>query len=425
MSSRLPLLPSGPGGVCKSTFRGPWQQGICCTRARASRRIIFRVAYLKSGATIRPEVSTTSQGTRASLFHPNLGNEIVEGRIFPDRALFRFVSHSVVRDIPTDRLEAEWDAEGDRVCFRDSEDPELTIFTDLSILEGPIVPVLQELKAEIEASKGRREFSRRMRLTLYFFLICGLIAWGISWATGFMVRSIVAKVPMEWEQAIGEGTIEALRAEVALNQHSNEVAQLTRLADPLLRVLPEPRAEISFFIVDDPEPNAFALPGGFVVVNSGLLELADRPEEIQGVLAHELAHVTEKHMLRKIVAASGPLLIFGFFLHSNDGLMNILMGGSGLMVFQGFSKEFETEADEVGWKYLVAANIDPRGMAEMFRKFKELEAAEKAGMQLPQAFNSHPQLDKRISRLEKKWRKLKRPEGLFLVQTNAVPKIAE
>ncbi|HLP77601.1 MAG TPA: M48 family metalloprotease, partial [Candidatus Paceibacterota bacterium] len=109
-------------------------------------------------------------------------------------------------------------------------------------------------------------------------------------------------------------------------------------------------------------------------------------------------------------------------LHSNSGLMNVLAGGSGLVIFQGFSKEFETEADEVGWKYLVSANIDPRGMESMFRKFQTWDGA-RLNMELPQAFSSHPLLQKRISRLDGKWKKLKRKDG-FLVQTNEVPKLA-
>ena len=72
-------------------------------------------------------------------------------------------------------------------------------------------------------------------------------------------------------------------------------------------------------------------------------------------------------------------MIFGIFLHSRSGLLNLLGEGSELMLTRGFSQEYETEADEVGWNYLVKANIDPRGMIGMFRKFKAEEAKEKAG----------------------------------------------
>src|SRR5439155_11851858 len=134
-----------------------------------------------------------------------------------------------------------------------------------------------------------------------------------------------------------------------------------------------PGNEFNFYLMNDKLPNAFALPGGHIVVTSGLLELADNTELV-GVIAHESAHVTRKHHARKIISAAGPFLMFGIFLHSGSGLGNLLSEGSGLMVRQGFSQEYESEADRVGWQYLVAAKIDPRGMISMFRKFKAEEA---------------------------------------------------
>ncbi len=367
-------------------------------------------------------MNETSTGFRASLFHPNFGNEVVEGRIFIDRSKLRFTSENVVLDIPIERLEADWEESNGRISFKDSEDSQLSVFTlDQAVLKIAFVPQLDGLHQRADAIQSRREFSHRLRITLYFLVGCAVFAWGFSWLTGVMVRSIATRVPPEWERKFGEEAIKRIKVEDSLTLYSNQVKQLAELAAPLLQVLPKGGAEVKFYIVDNPMPNAFALPGGSVVVNSGLLELADRPEEIQGVLAHELAHVTQKHLIRKLVAASGPILIFGVFLHSNSGLMNVLAGGSALMVFQGFSKEFETEADEVGWKYLVSANIDPRGMISMFHKFETVDKLKSINIELPQAFSSHPLLQKRIARLESKWKKLQPKDG-FLVQTNQVPK---
>src|ERR1019366_1791783 len=94
-----------------------------------------------------------------------------------------------------------------------------------------------------------------------------------------------------------------------LLEDSNEVAQLTDLAAPLVQALPAGQRDLKFYISDDPEPNAFALPGGHVVVNTGLLQMADQPEELLGVLAHELAHQTKRHAMRRNIAAAGPLVI--------------------------------------------------------------------------------------------------------------------
>jgi predicted Zn-dependent protease len=136
------------------------------------------------------------------------------------------------------------------------------------------------------------------------------------------------------------------------------------------------------------------------------LQMTETPEELLGVLAHEIAHETQRHVIRHRIAAAGPLVIFGVFMHSRNGAGNLLAIGSGLMVYQGFSKEYETEADDVGWKYLVAANIDPRGMISTFRKLKAEEDGMGFSHVMPEAFASHPALAKRIARLEGKWKKL-------------------
>lgn len=148
-----------------------------------------------------------------------------------------------------------------------------------------------------------------------------------------------------------------------------------------------------------------------MIVYTGLLELVDRPEQLLGVIAHEAAHVTQKHGFRKALSAAGPFLIFGVFLGGGDGLLNMLSENSGLLIQQSFSQEYETEADAVGWQTLVNANIDPRGMTDLFLKLKGYELSRKFAAVRPQAFESHPALDKRIARLEAKWRKLPRKAG--------------
>jgi beta-barrel assembly-enhancing protease len=368
-------------------------------------------------------LNATGRGFKACLFHPSLGNEVVAGRLLADRFGLRFQSDACDEEIPASRILVEWNEGDEKIYFKDSDRPELSIYTlDQSILKHPAFPQLEEIRAEIGGARGRAELSRRLRITLYFLAGCVLVAGLFSWATSAMVRSLAAKVPAEWEQRFGEARIKRMRGGRSLENYSNQVAQLTALAGPLLQVVPHGSTEVKFYIVEDPTPNAFALPGGYVVVNTGLLELTERPEELLGVLAHELAHVTQRHLVRKLISASGPILIFGFFLHSRDSLLNGLSQGSGLMAYQSFSKEFETEADDVGWQYLVAANIDPRGMVSMFRKLKAYEDKQKLHLATPRAFQSHPALEKRIVRLESKWKRLSRKDG-FIEVTNQIPAV--
>jgi predicted Zn-dependent protease len=350
-------------------------------------------------------VNRTTHGFEASLFDPDLGSEPVGGRILISSLELLFQSEAASLNIPLATLEVEFEDAGKGIFFSDARRPDVKVFTlDQSILRHPAV----RSRPQVTAVVGRRELGRALRLTACFAVGCLLIVCLGSLAVSAMTSAIVARIPMEWEQKIGAREIDKLRQYGQLLDDSNAVAQLASLAAPLIQVLPANRRDLKFYIANDPEPNACALPGGYVVVNAGLFQLLDQSEEILGVLAHELAHQTRRHAMRHNVAAAGPLVIFGIFLHSNSRPGNVLALGSGLMVYQGFSQDYEMEADDTGWNYLVAANIDPRGMIRAFQKFEAFEQKPGKHAFAPQALQSHPATAKRLARLENKWNKLPR-----------------
>ncbi len=349
----------------------------------------------------------------ASLFHPDFGAEPVGGRISVNQLRVLFHSDQINVEIPIDSLDVEFEEGGNGFFFSNTQTPEIKIFTrDQSILQIPAIKSLPE----VSAVTGRREFVRALRVTVYFLAACAVITWVGSLGTGAMVRAISARVSMDWERKTGVEEIEKLQKAGDILDDSNSVAQLTALAAPLVKILPAERRDVKFYISNDPDPNAFALPGNSVVVNKGLLQLMDKPEEVLGVLGHELAHQVKRHAIRQRIAAAGPLVLFGVFLHSDNGPGNLLAIGSGLMVYQGFSQDYETEADDAGWDYLVAANIDPRGMIEAFKKLEKSEGKPGAKSFAPQALQSHPATQKRIERLQEKWNKLSRKSGFLEVQ---------
>jgi len=355
----------------------------------------------------------TAHGFEAELFHPGLGNEVVHGRVFLESRAVVFRSDATSIEIPVQQLLVELGEDEGRVYFRDCKSPGLRIFTrDAAILDARGFAESITIRNHLERSATRREVSRRLRIMAYAVAGCVLLGWLGVFATHLMVLSLVAKVSPEWEQKFGDEEIAELKNEGVLLNDSNRVARLARLVAPLLRVVPNGN-EFKFHIMESEVPNAFALPGGHVVVNTGLLAIADN-DELVGVIAHEAAHITQKHHARKIIASAGPVIIFGTFFHSRNGLVNLVGQGSELMLTQGFSQEYETEADETGWNYLVQANLDPRGMIGIFKKFKAGDA--KDTDKLPQAFQSHPALDKRIARLETKWKKLHHQSGFLELQ---------
>jgi len=337
------------------------------------------------------------------------------GRLSVDRRRVFFQAEGLEYEIPLEQLVVKLGRGSDsRIYFWNRRLSRVTIFTeDDSVLE--CAPLLQSapVRSQLEAILTRRELGRRLRITFYCLAACALIAGIVSFALGVMVRTLAADVPPQWEKTFGDEQLADLRTNLAFVDDSNQVAQLTALAAPLIQAVPAGEVKFQFHVVEAEYPNAFALPGGHVIITTALLQLVDRPEGLLGVMAHEMAHITRHHHARKIISAAGPLVIFGVFFHSRDQTLDVLSSGSGLLVTRGFSQEYELEADEFGWKYLVSANIDPRGMIDLFKKFKAYDARSKAEDILPQAFSSHPALDKRIDRLERRWEKLPHKSGFL------------
>lgn len=151
------------------------------------------------------------------------------------------------------------------------------------------------------------------------------------------------------------------------------------------------------------------------------MKLADRPEELLGVIAHETAHLTQRHALQHEISGKGPIYMVQILTGGRSRVLEALAYPSELLAYESFSQEYEREADSMGWSYLVAANINPHGMIDMFHKMETQEMIE-AGSSENSAFDSHPALEKRIAWLESKWEKLPNKTG-FIELTNAVPRI--
>ena len=154
-------------------------------------------------------------------------------------------------------------------------------------------------------------------------------------------------------------------------------------------------------VVDTDDINAFALPGGFFYVDSGLILAADNEAELAGVMAHEIAHVAACHAAREntrgqlLNLASIPLIFVGggvgFAAQS-------LMGFAVPMGFLKFSRNFESEADFLGVEYLYKSGYDPQALTSFFEKVKALEK-QKPGS-LAKAFDTHPQTPDRIQKTQ-------------------------
>src|SRR5262245_9304450 len=129
--------------------------------------------------------------------------------------------------------------------------------------------------------------------------------------------------------------------------------------------------EWHFYVVDAPEVNAFAVPGGYIYVNRGLIERAQKMDQLAGVLGHEIGHVVKRHSIKQMEQMQGAQIgvTLGCVLLSacNSDLAQAGINIAGGAIFAKFSRSDEAEADEVGVQNVVRAGINPNGIPEMFQ----------------------------------------------------------
>jgi predicted Zn-dependent protease len=172
-------------------------------------------------------------------------------------------------------------------------------------------------------------------------------------------------------------------------------------------------------VIDSDDINAFALPGGFFYVNSGLILAADEEAELAGVMAHEIAHVAARHATRQMTRgnmvniASIPLIFVG----GGIGYAVRSAAGIGLpLTFLTFSRGFEAEADYLGLQYMYKAGYDPQAFISFFEKIQAKE--KKKPGSLSKAFATHPQTPDRIEKSQQEISKILPAQPQYIVSTS-------
>ncbi len=208
---------------------------------------------------------------------------------------------------------------------------------------------------------------------------------------------------MRQEIAIGNDYAQQVERDLPMVVHPEVVRYINLLGDSIARVVDERGLNWHFNVVDQEDINAFAVPGGHIYVNRGLIEKTTNMSELAGVLGHEIAHVTQRHSMKQIAAAQ----------RANAGVSigctfapSVCQGASGLGVqvlaqagFAKFSRDDEAEADRYGVKYVTRSGIDPRGMPSMFRILSTERKRNPASVDA--FFSSHPVEESRIDATER------------------------
>ena len=180
-----------------------------------------------------------------------------------------------------------------------------------------------------------------------------------------------------------------------VNTLGNRIARLTSRGSEL---------NWQFQVVNSSDVNAFAIPGGYIYVNRGVIERASNMSELAGVLGHEIQHVVKRHTVRQMAKAQNANtsvgILCGITSVCNSGIAQAGIQVAGTAVFAKFSRGDEVQADEGGFDNVLRAGIDPRGMLTFFQKL--LNEDQRGGRGVAGWFADHPGTTDRIADIQKK-----------------------
>lgn len=249
-------------------------------------------------------------------------------------------------------------------------------------------PAALEAALRRHVRDGRRGHAKWLLLGGLAATLTAVIV-GVLLGYGLIVDWAVRMVPPDVEARLGAETVADLRRSGKLLDSGPAVDAVASIGGKLTA---GSRYQYHWAVLDDPGINAFAAPGGHVVVHSGLIAAAKTPEELAGVLAHEVQHVEHRHTLKAMVNGLGWATAATLLLGDVSAVAGMLAYQAGTL---HYSRDLETEADKQGLAALVRADIAPQGMAAFFHTM-----AEKAPQMPIALLSSHPATAERIATIE-------------------------
>jgi predicted Zn-dependent protease len=287
-----------------------------------------------------------------------------------------------------------------RMVFCRNEDRSLTIFCEdrgfmaaLCQASGGILT--DQLGKE---RKQRRWESNRFRMivaaALVGFAVLLVVAyWGIRAGA----RAAVHALPVSIDKQIGKMAFESMDLGGPVIDDPIVVRAVQAMVDRMAPHAAEPGMAFDVHVVDSPQVNAFALPGGKIVVFAGLIRNASDAEQVAGVIGHEMAHVTLRHGLQRMGESIGIAAAINLLLGDAEGLIAAGAEFFEIASVNSYSRDHEHEADEEGVRMLHAAAIDP---AALCRFFEQLEAQTGELPAFGSWLSTHPQNELRIAAIE-------------------------
>ncbi|MBM3254076.1 MAG: hypothetical protein FJZ16_07480 [Candidatus Omnitrophica bacterium] len=250
---------------------------------------------------------------------------------------------------------------------------------------------------------------KSMKVKIILIFLIGVILSGCATvynpATG---REELIFIDTPQEVAIGNRVAYQVERQYRISQDPALNERLNIIGKNIAQVCERQDVKYRFFVIREKEINAFSIPGGYVYVNSGLME-KNSDDELAGVLAHEIAHVAARHSIKKMQAVMGYNLLMSLaFSHSEAVEVERTVGIAMNLVSLGYEREDEKEADRLAVRYTYKAGYDPYAIITMLEKLQKLEREDPLSTVV--FLRSHPPAKERISIVEQELANLSIPQ---------------
>src|SRR4051812_28998519 len=235
--------------------------------------------------------------------------------------------------------------------------------------------------------------------------LSGSSMYRISLTIGAVALLAGCGVSTQQEVQMGQETAQQVNAQLPMVQDAVINSYVNSLGQRIARTTSRADLDWQFRVVNSDQVNAFALPGGFIYVNRGVLERATNMSEVAGVLGHEIEHVVRRHSVKQMEQAQGANVGVGIACAltgiCNRGIPQAAINIGGTAVFAKFSRTDEVQADEGGFNNMIRAGINPRGMYTLFQKLLAEEQQSGGGGNAAAWFSDHPGTSDRIADIQR------------------------
>ena len=277
---------------------------------------------------------------------------------------------------------------------RGGEFAEALLVSDTAFL-AELRLIAPELATQFHNPARRRT---RTRLALLAALASiGIIAALYLWGIPALAAFVASRVPVSWEEHLGQAVVEHLAPPEMRCMDTDRV----RVIHEIITVLTTPTQTspytIRVIVLNDSNINAFAAPGGYIVLLRGLIERTRTPEELAGVLAHELQHIFKRHTTRALIQHVSTGLLLAAITGDMSGATAYGLEGARILGILHYSRQSEEEADAAGMQMILEAGIDPTGMIAFFEQLKKRTSETPSILKY---LSTHPIPDDRIKKLK-------------------------